>query len=124
MGALDGLATLPATLLDQVSLGSRAGTLNRVTGGSYDPATGTITGGSSSAIACRFAQVSYQQSQFPDTLIEAGDRVILVAATTIGVVPNPDGDTFTADGEVWAIIAVEPIQTGDLDAAYELLLRS
>lgn len=133
MSILDAaFGDLAATLLDEVQLGSRAATIRRPgAGGTYDPATSTVTGAASATdYPCRVAHMRFETTQIPESLIEEGDKAVFVSRKTLGITPVADSDVYIeganpdAAGAVrWTIKGVHPVASGDLDAGYELHLR-
>ena len=60
---------------------------------------------------------------FPDSLVERGDRVGLVARVDLGFEPSPGKDTLTEGGTMYRIIGAKAYSSGEQDAMYALLLR-
>ena len=57
-------------------------------------------------------------------VVEAGDARTIIAASPLpsGIVPTTE-DAWLWDGDTYTIVQVNPIVSGDLKAAYELILR-
>jgi hypothetical protein len=63
-------------------------TLTRKAGGTYSPATGTITGGSTATHTLRGVFINYLDENVDGTVIRAGDRRLLVRASDAPVTPE------------------------------------
>jgi hypothetical protein len=64
----------------------------------------------------------YNQRQINDTTILQGDQMIMMSGES-GIVPN-DNDKFVIGGNVWKVVAVNPIVSGEQSAAYSIQLRN
>lgn len=82
-------------------------------GGAYDTATGTFTGGTTVTYTGRGVFVNYAFEDIDGTSIEAEDRKLLLRATDLGQVPQI-GDRV--DGV--QIIRVQKMQSGSTVIAY------
>lgn len=74
--------------------------------GVYDPATGT-TSGTTTTIAVPDAIVAgYSEQQIDGTVIQAGDRRVMIRADRLtAVTPTPD-DNITFGGKAWEIVSM------------------
>lgn len=82
-------------------------TLTKITPGNRSPtnlAGGTIP--SSRNYAARGYVSDYASGQVDGTMIQRGDRCVVIYASTLSVVPEP-GDRVTVDGVGYALIRVE-----------------
>jgi len=86
-------------------------TLTRITAGTYNPATGAMTGASTSTQSAYGAIFDYGAKQIDGTLIKAGDKQLLLSpfktdgtALTAPVL----GDTVSIGGVVFTL--VEPLK--------------
>jgi hypothetical protein len=57
------------------------------------------------------------------SLFQQEDMTCVVARQGISIVPNPRTDKMLWRGDTYQIVVVNPIVSGSLDAAYELVLR-
>lgn len=57
------------------------------------------------------------------TVFQMGDLTCMVARQGIPIVPNPTSDRLVYQGSNYQIIEVNPLVSGDQDAAYELVCR-
>lgn len=57
-------------------------------------------------------------------VVEAGDARTVVAASPLGAVRPSTEDALIWDSKTWQIVQVNPIVSGDLVAAYELIFRA
>lgn len=123
MAVLDGpLGSVAKTLTKTFG---RSATITRPgSGGSYDPASGDITGaGSTTTTSCSIVFDESAVHLFDEALVRQGDRAGIVARTELGFQPNPGEDTLTEGGRDWEIADVKLYSSGAQEAAYALLLR-
>ena len=103
-------------------------TLTKVTAGTYNPATGAMTGASTSTQAAYGAVFDYGAKQIDGTLIKAGDKQLLLSAfKTDGTALTAPvlGDTVSIGGVVYTL--VEPLKTvgpAGITVIYEANLRA
>ena len=88
---------LPSMTLTKVLPGTRSAS---------DPSAGTQP--TSRAYPCKGILDTYRTSQIDQTIVKQGDRKALLLGDSLpsGVVPAP-GDTVTAEGAVFTVVAVE-----------------
>lgn len=90
-------------------------------GGSYDPATGAISGGANADETARVVFLSYTARDIDGTLVQRGDRKAVMAATYNGAaltkVPQID-DELRGEGDAVRIISVQTIKSGATVVAY------
>ena len=102
-------------------------TITRITAGTYNPATGAMTGASTSTQAAYGAVFDYGAKQIDGTLIKAGDKQLLLSAfKTDGTALTAPvlGDTVSIGGVVYTL--VEPLKTvgpAGITVIYEANLR-
>jgi hypothetical protein len=87
-------------------------TLTKVTAGTYNPATGAMTGTTTSTQTAYGAIFDYGAKQIDGTLIKAGDKQLLLSAfKTDGTALTAPvlGDTVTISSIVYTL--VEPLKT-------------
>ena len=119
MTALDDrLRPMAATLINRAG---KPMTLRRVTGSSYDPATGTVIE-TTSDTALKGVIEDYAVERITGGLIQQGDRQISLAAEPIAAEPAP-GDTVLIDGEEHLVISVSATYSGEDPAFYRLQVR-
>lgn len=80
--------------------------LTAVTGGQYDPATGTASSSSTAHAGHGFAD-SYKQSDIDGSLVRQSDMRVYLDAL-IGVTPKT-GDTLAIDGATYAVVISRPV---------------
>jgi len=86
-------------------------TLTRITAGTYDPATGGMTGATTSTQSAYGAIFDYGAKQIDGTLIKAGDKQLLLSAfkTDGAALTAPVlGDTVSIGGVTYTL--VEPLK--------------
>lgn len=115
--------TLSATLATAAqSLVTKYGetvTHTRVTGGTLAPATGTLTGGTSTSTTIKAAPRAYNKSYADVFQVQTGDAFLMVDNT---LAPLP-GDTVVMDSGTWKIIGVQAYRVQGVDLAYLVQIR-
>jgi len=90
-------------------------------GGSYSPATGSISGGSNADETARVVFLNYTSRDIDGTLVQRGDRKAVVAATYNGTAlsktPQID-DELRGEGDAVRILSVQTIKSGATILAY------
>ena len=102
-------------------------TLTRITAGTYDPATGGMTGATTSTQSAYGAIFDYGAKQIDGTLIKAGDKQLLLSpfktdgtALTAPVL----GDTVTVGSIVYTLVEpLKEINPAGTVVMYEVNLR-
>lgn len=107
MPALFGI-DIAALIASNMGPGLLPATLRKVTPGTRDPSD--LSGGTNpteQAFACRGIIDEYRESQFDGTLIQRGDRKVLILGGTLpsGVVPE-QGDKISIEGQVFQVVGV------------------
>jgi hypothetical protein len=103
-------------------------TLTKVTAGTYNPATGAMTGTTTSTQTAYGAIFDYGAKQIDGTLIKAGDKHVLISAfkSDGSALTAPVlGDTVSIGGVVYTL--VEPLKTvgpAGITVIYEANLRA
>ena len=102
-------------------------TITRRTAGAYDPATGTsaITETTQSGHGAILPLSPFRKSL--DSIIAIGDQQLLLsalnAAGTALTAPKVDDTVTDANGNVWTIIAIEPLSPAGLAIIYDCIIR-
>ena len=90
-------------------------------GGSYNPATGAVSGGSNADETARVAFLNYTSRDIDGTLVQRGDRKAVMAATYNGTAlsktPQID-DELRGEGDAVRIVSVQTIKSGSTVLAY------
>lgn len=90
-------------------------------GGSYNPATGAVSGGSNADETARVVFLSYTARDIDGTLVQRGDRKAVMAATYNGTAltktPQID-DELRGEGDAVRIVSVQTIKSGSTVLAY------
>jgi hypothetical protein len=122
MALFDDLPDIIADVLGDADLGFQSVTLTSITAGTYDPATGTVTGGSTTTTSVRAVVEDFKGLSLLNGLIQAGDKKITVAAANVTTAPKPT-DTVTVGGIVYAVVNVVTVQPGSAAVIYEIQAR-
>lgn len=116
----DSLKLTADTLIDDKG---QACTINVVTPGAYDAATGTSTATTVST-AVTAAIFDFPQGLIDGTLIRQGDKKVLMSAYGHSVTPRP-ADTLTdAAGTVYTIVTAKATAPGGTVVLWTLQVRS
>jgi hypothetical protein len=116
---LDARARATAnTLLDKFG---KSITLTSIVEGSYDPATGDMSANTTTNTTHTAIIKDYNGIDFMGGVIQSGDRKVMIAALDT-TTPQP-ADKVTINSEVYQVIAVRYVWSGELPALYELQVR-
>jgi hypothetical protein len=95
-------------------------------GGSYNPATGAVSGGSNADETARVVFLNYTSGDIDGTLVQRGDRKAVMAATYNGAalakIPQVD-DELRGEGDAVRVISVRTIKSGATILAYICQVR-
>lgn len=84
-------------------------------GGTYNAATGAITGGSNADETARVVFLNYNSRDIDGTLVQRGDRKAVMAATYNGTAltktPQID-DELRGEGDAVRVVSVQTIKSG------------
>lgn len=122
MSLFDDLPDIIAEVLNDAELGFQTVTLTTTTPGTYDPATGTTSGGSTSTQSVRAVVEDYKGLALLNGLIQAGDKKITLPAANLTTAPKPT-DTVTVGSLTYAVVGVSTVQPGPAAVIYELQCR-
>ena len=117
--AFDNIFVPLATQLVDNTFGFDA-THRRVTR-SYDPDTGKNTVSNADTTVKITPPSPYDERRIDGTLIQIGDEQIIMSSNS-GVVPQTS-DLFVIGGNIWQVVRISPIVSGELTAAYSVQLR-
>ena len=96
-------------------------TLTSIVEGSYDPATGDMGAGTTTSTTHTAIIKDYNGIDFIGGVIQSGDRKVMIAA--LGTTMPQPADKVTVDSEVYQVVAVRYVWSGELPALYELQVR-
>lgn len=111
---------MAATAVELLAEFGAAVTLNRITPGAYDPATGT-TVNVSTPYAGTGAKFDYEQKEIDGTNIRTGDQRVYMAPD-LAVTPQT-GDTLTIGAQVWQVIASRPLDPAGVVVLHDCQIR-
>lgn len=94
----------------------KALTLRQVTEGSYDPATGALSGGSNTDTSVKGMVLMFKDNQFDGDLIQRGDRKIVLRASD-SVVPK-NNDIIIDGSDQYRLIEVRQVEEAGTDVIY------
>lgn len=110
---------MAATALALLSEFGQPVTIARTTPGGYDPATGGVTAPITTSQAGSAVVREYARQHIDGTLIQAGDKRVIVAASGLTFAPAP-GDSVTASGDVLQVVSVIERNPAGTALVYEL----
>jgi hypothetical protein len=111
---------MAATALELLTEFGMSVTLNRVTPGAYNPATGT-SAPSSAAHAGIGAKFDYDQDEIDGTKIRTGDQRVYIAPSR-AVTPRT-ADTLTIGSELWQVVASRPLAPAGVVVLHDVQVR-
>lgn len=114
MAALDAKAR--ATALKLLNKFGKSVTLTMVTEGTYDPTTGDVSGSSTTTEIPKALIEDFNGVDYVSGLVEKGDRKITIPASGY-TEPNPN-DRFTVGSDVYTVVSVETVWSGEQAAIY------
>jgi hypothetical protein len=114
MAALDAKAR--ATALKLLNKFGKSVTLTMVTEGTYNPATGELSSGSTSTEIPKALIEDFNGVDYVSGLVEKGDRKVTTPAS--GYTEPKPNDQFTVGSDVYTVIAVETVWSGEQAAIY------
>lgn len=117
-------ADLAGDVLAALAEFGRAAMLRKVTEGTYDPETGTTTGGGVTDAAVTIGPLlSYRDREIDGSRIQADDRKVVMA--TAGVSSPPDnGDRIVIGGAVMTIVSHKLYEVNGTTVAYVMQVRN
>lgn len=121
-------ATLRPTADRLIGKLGKSATLTRESQGTFDPGSGTYTGGGTTDYSVTVTPPRrFRQDQIDGQLVQQNDFEVSVAALNLSIAPtqgdDATSDTLTMDGTVYQIIRVQPVYSGQLVAYYRLQCR-
>jgi hypothetical protein len=96
-------------------------TLTSIAEGSYDPATGDMSANTTTNTTHTAIIKDFNGVDFISGVIQSGDRKVTIAALN-ATTPQPS-DKITIDSEVYQVVSVRHIWSGELPALYEMQVR-
>ena len=96
-------------------------TLTRVTEGTYNPATGDMSAGSTTTQTVAALVKDFNGIKLLIGAVQRGDTKVSIAA--LNATEPQIGDTITIDSLVYNVLAVKSIWSGEKTAIYELQVR-
>lgn len=123
-------STVAAKILAMLKRFGVAVVLRRQTAGTYDPVTGEFSGASTtdySAWALMISQSMLQSGNagdryFDGTLIQTGDKMLILVASGLTVTPQPKDQLIISD-VTWQIVARITVEPGGEALLYQVLVR-
>lgn len=118
---------MAGTAGDLIAEFGQAVTLTHSAPGTYDTATGTTSDPTVTTQACRGVEEFYSAPSITGTLIQAGDKKLLLSPLNeagAAITPPVAEDTITfADGVVWTVKDPGPLSPGGTPVMFTLQLR-
>lgn len=88
-----------------------------VTSGTFNPATGAITGSTQTSASVKAVVTDFRDFQIDGSIIQRGDKMLLVSAKPALV------DKYTIDAIDYQVVNVRSISPGDTDIVYKVQVR-
>lgn len=113
---------LAATALRLLKANGRKMQLKRRTGGTYNAATRSMSGGATATYDCWGVTVPVTKADNffePKEVIEGRVRAVIIDALTIGTEPLP-GDLFLFDGADWTVVGCTPLSPAGTPVIYKM----
>lgn len=107
---------IQSTGLSLINEFGRSCVLKRITEGTFNPSTGTVTGASSTNENITAVFTDYNERQIDGNIIVRGDKLVLIA----GTITEPKNNDEIDD---WKIINIETVETGDTPLLYKAQVR-
>lgn len=114
---------LAASSIAQIADKGRTVSLVYKTQGTYNPATGTFSGQTSTTQSVKMLITNFNKTEIDETLIKSGDRLGLLAPQTDLTRAPKTADKVTDNSETFTIVGIEEIKPGDTVLLYKLQLR-
>ena len=119
MAALDAKAR--ATALKLLNKFGKPVTHYIVTEGTYDPITGDVSAPMTATEIPKALVEDFEGTDYLSGLVEKGDRKLTIPASGFSE-PKPN-DKFTVGSDVYTVVAVKTIWSGEQAAIYESQVR-
>ena len=97
-------------------------TLQRVTPGTYDPATGSKTD-TTEDITVTGAIFDIEDARVNGSTVLRGDKVATISAKGLDSDPKANADLLYVGGERHQIVSVKPLAPGGVPVTYDLQVR-
>lgn len=93
--------------------------IKRLTSGTFDPATGAISGASTASQAIKAVVVDYKDYQIDGDAIRRGDKQLLIDADSL-----PDmKDAIELDSLDYQIVSISPVSPSNVVMLYKVQVR-
>lgn len=104
----------------KIKAAGKAITLNRPTGGTVNPGTGSLTGAINTTYSGYAVEIQFDQYLVANGVVENDMKRLLVVG-----VPSPivGKDTLTVDGSTWQILKVLPLQPASVTLLWEVWVQ-
>lgn len=92
-------------------------------GATYDPASDTYTGGSSTEYSVSGLAVSFDRRSVDGSLVKATDKRLFIPAQDTPDLDSAEIVEVDQGGRTWKVMSVKTVMPGDARLVYELHLR-
>jgi len=96
--------------------------IKREVGEVHDPIRGTVTPGTTQTHQAKGVVVNYRNEEIDGTKIRRGDRLCVIEAKSLSIVPNTD-DRVEANNTAYTVEDVEVAMPTDVPIVYFLQVR-
>ena len=100
----------------------RSVVLRRNNEGTYNPATDTITGASTTDVSVIAVFTDFEQDEIDGTLIVRGDKKAVIAAGSLNSPPE-NNDILIDGSDQYRIVQLMAVQPGDTALIYKVQVR-
>ena len=111
---------LAATALRLITTYGQTVVFTRGSGQTYDPATGTYSGGTTTTITGKGAAFDYSNGEIDGTIVMRGDLRVLFEASSVAPMQN---DNCAIDSVNYRVMNVSPLSPGGTVVIYDIQLR-
>lgn len=108
--------------LDMVGLFGKSIVLTVEVAGNYDTETGAVVGGGLVPVTVPAIVEEFKGAELISGLVQAGDKKVSIAGSALAAAPKPTA-TVTIDGDVFTVVEVAAIYSGENVALYILKCR-
>ena len=111
---------MAATALRLLTSFGQAVVFTRPTGDTFDPPTGSYSGGTTTTITGVGSAFDYEKGEIDGTIVQKGDIRLIFEASTVAPAQN---DNCAIDSINYRVMSVEPLSPGGTNVIFTVQLR-